>query len=371
MTPRFWIAVALASAAIIVANLWYIDAAPEQAAPAASSTVAVVETQKQVETISLAATATATTAASEKPKAANARTTVKKTQAALPPPLPPQPTQSEFDATAAVLRSALVNILCLTGRRDIPSISGSGVIIDPRGVILTNAHIAQYFLYLGDPSLNVSCSVRVGGPAQNAYYARVVFISPSWVNANANILSEQNPTGNGESDFAFLAVSGSASNTPLPATFPFIALSQSEAYAGEPVVIGSYAAQFLSSSEIQSSLYPTIVFGSIKAIFTFVETSIDVITLGGSAAAQEGSSGGGVARAPGVIEGIITTSTTEGDTASRTLGGITASYIRRTVETASGMALSDLLAKSPIAAADDFAPQIAGLRSILTASLSH
>ena len=43
-------------------------------------------------------------------------------------------------------RSALVNILC-EATAPLRSTSGSGVIIDSRGVILTNAHIAQLFLF--------------------------------------------------------------------------------------------------------------------------------------------------------------------------------------------------------------------------------
>ena len=50
-----------------------------------------------------------------------------------------------FESIDAITRPALVNILCRPrGAGPIASpISGSGVIIDPRGVILTNAHVAQ------------------------------------------------------------------------------------------------------------------------------------------------------------------------------------------------------------------------------------
>src|SRR3989344_8595044 len=51
-----------------------------------------------------------------------------------------------FDEINRKTREALVNIIC-TSRRGgaFNLISGSGVVIDPRGVILTNAHLGQYF----------------------------------------------------------------------------------------------------------------------------------------------------------------------------------------------------------------------------------
>ena len=96
---------------------------------------------------------------------------------------------------------------------------------------------------------------------------------------------------------------------------------------GTPVVIASYGAQFLEQSQVQSALFPTVVFGSVKDIFTFATNTIDVLALGGSAAAQEGSSGGGVSDAAGKLVGTITTSTTKGTTDTRSLSAITASYI--------------------------------------------
>ncbi|MDO8624360.1 MAG: serine protease [bacterium] len=290
-----------------------------------------------------------------------------------------QPTQTDFDTAAGTLREALVNILCISHDTRIHSTSGSGVIVDPRGVIVTNAHIAQYFLLASDPSLKTSCVIRRGSPAQTAYRAKLMFISPAWIRANADVLSKTHPTGSGENDFAFLSITGSTSLTtsesetsaPLPATHPFIPLTRDEAYADEPVVIGSYAAQFLTAGEVQSSLYPTIVFGMVKAIFTFTDQTIDVVALGGSAAAQEGSSGGGIARADGTLAGVITTSTIEGDTSTRNLSGITASYIRRDYAAETSATLEELFAKSPTEAVEDFAPQISGLLAVLTASFSN
>jgi len=272
-----------------------------------------------------------------------------------------------LDRSAATLRAALVNIICYVPiGSGLQSISGSGIIVDAKGFILTNAHIAQYFL-LADRG--AECAVRTGSPAADRYDAALAYIPSAWLIANADVLTQTAPSGTGEYDFAFLSITGSATSAALPTEFPSVPLAQVPPPAGTPVVIASYGAQFLQSSQVQSSLFPTIVFGSVKEVYTFVTNTIDVLALGGSAAAQEGSSGGGVADVSGELVGTITTSTIEGATETRSLDAITASYIRSAYASATGSALDLLLAKSPVTAADDFAPQIPALEAILTAHL--
>ena len=279
--------------------------------------------------------------------------------------LPPE--SASLDASAVTLRAALVNIICYApAGSGLRSISGSGVIVDPKGIILTNAHIAQNFL-LADR--NVSCTIRAGSPAIDTYKASLIYISPAWIQANANILTQTNPSGTGEYDFAFLAITKSATSAALPSSFPFIPLATAPPPTGTPVVIASYGAQFLESNQIQSFLFPTIVFGSVKDVFTFAATTIDVLTLGGSAAAQEGSSGGGVADGNGKLVGTITTSTTNGPTDTRKLDAITASYIRAEYASETGRALDLLLTEATSTSVANFAPQIPALESILTANL--
>ena len=272
-----------------------------------------------------------------------------------------------LDASASILRAALVNIICYApASSGLHSISGSGVIIDPKGFILTNAHIAQYFL-LTDRA--VSCTIRSGSPATDKYTAQLIYISPLWLRANATVLTQTLPSGTGEYDFALIAIDKSSTNAPLPASFPSIPLAILPPPSGTPVVIASYGAQFLETNQIQSSLFPTVVFGSVKEVFTFALNTIDVLSLGGSAAAQEGSSGGGVSDASGSLVGTITTSTVEGATATRELDAITASYIRSEYASEMGSALDLLLAESAAAAIADFAPRIPALEAIITVGL--
>lgn len=274
---------------------------------------------------------------------------------------------TSLDDSARSLRASLINIICQTpAGSNLKSISGSGIIIDAKGIILTNAHIAQYFLLL---DRGVTCTVRSGSPATSTYSATLIYISPTWIRLNESIMTDRIPTGTGEFDFALLAITKSATNNPLPPSFPAVPLAKSSPTPGTPVVIASYGAQFLEISQIQSSLFPTIVFGSVKKVYTFNENSIDILALGGSAAAQEGSSGGGVTDVTGELVGTITTSTVVGATDTRSLNAITASYIRSEYmrETASSI---DVLLNAPtVASIADFAPQIPVLEAILTKNL--
>lgn len=314
----------------------------------------------------LIATTTATSTPS-KPKPAKV---IKSTPATATPVAPPAiiaTPAGDLSSSATEIRAALVNIICIAPvSSGVQSISGSGVIIDPRGIILTNAHIGQYFL-LRDRG--VRCTIRTGSPAKDTYTASLIFISPAWISTNSHAITEAQPMGTGEHDIALVAVTGSTPGASLPSSFSFAPLAQDTPAVTTPVVIGSYAAQFLESSAIVSSLYPTIVYGSIQDVFTFATNSIDLVSLGGSAAAQEGSSGGGVVDALGNLIATITTSTTAGDTASRELNAITAAYIRRDYVAETSTTISTLLADSPSLMISNFAPQIAGLEAQITANL--
>ena len=351
--------------------------APVSNTPVASSTLSV-EPGFTLPTITLpslepaANTPTSTTAVPKKivPPAKKPAPVPATTPAPVPvvAPAPITPSGSvALDAAASALRGALVNIICYVPLGSgLHSISGSGIFIDSKGIILTNAHVAQYFL-LADRG--TSCTIRAGSPARDGYEAKLIFISPAWLKANATVLTQTLPSGTGEYDFALLAVSSSATSLALPPSFPSLPLASVPPQAGTPVVIATYGAQFLDPGQIQSGLSPTVVFGSVKDVFTFGTNTIDVLALGGSAAAQEGSSGGGVADASGSLVGTITTSTVSGDTSTRSLDAITASYIRAEYANETGQALDLLLAKPTSAAIAAFASQLPALEAILTANL--
>ncbi|MDP2594258.1 MAG: trypsin-like peptidase domain-containing protein [bacterium] len=284
--------------------------------------------------------------------------------------LPPAPavSQEALDASAAALRAALVNIVCIApvGSK-LHSTSASGILLGRAGYILTNAHVGQYFL-LADQG--VSCAVRTGSPATTAYRAALVFIPTRWIRDNPTVLAQDAPSGTGERDFAILAVTRSATASPLPALFPGLTLAFSTPPPGTPIVIASYGAQFLEFNQIETSLSPILVFGSIQKLFTFGTGTADVLSVSGSVASQEGSSGGGIIDGDGMLIADITTSTVTGDTSTRSLSAITGAYIRREYATETGSTLDVLLAAPPSEAVAAFAPQIPALEAILLPALA-
>lgn len=368
---RYLAILALPIAAIFVANLPETTVVDRSSLVPASAPVVIA--------VAAASSSPATTvpAATSSPKAAPVISVARKPVVSEIPAAPvdqnvfpaPQmvPDEASFAATAATLRAALVNILCYApAGSGLRSSSGSGIFIDPKGIILTNAHVAQHFL-LADRG--VSCAIRAGSPAVDKYEAALLYISPSWLNANPTVLAKAVSNGTGEYDFALLAITKSATTAPLPAPFPFIPLARDLYPPGTPVVIASYGAQFLGSDQVQTALSPTVVFGLVKDIFTFATSTVDVLSLGGSAAAQEGSSGGGVAEPSGKLAGTITTSTVTGTTDTRALSAITASYIRTQYERETGSSLDALLSESVSISIAAFKPRIQELESIITAGL--
>ncbi len=227
-------------------------------------------------------------------------------------------------------RKSIVNILCQINGDNLSTITGSGVIIDPRGIILTNAHIAQYMLLQNYKFKNfVDCTIRTGEPAYPRYKAELIYISPDWVKENKSILTEENPKGTGENDFAFLRITESIDKTPLPA-FNFIRPDvREEIEIGEPVLLASYPAGFLGSISVLQGLYINSAITTVQKVFTFTDTTLDLISVGGTVLSQKGSSGGAVVDRYGRIIGLISTSSEADTTSERDLRAITMAHINR------------------------------------------
>ncbi len=257
----------------------------------------------------------------------------------------------KLSSAGSKLLGSMVNIVCVSGVKNIPSISGTGVIIDSRGIILTAAHVAQLFLlqdYLGKDK--VECVIRNGSPARRAYLGEPIYVSPKWVLKNPATLRSVSPLGTGEDDFAVLGITDTATTTPLPDTFAARTLATDEPNVGDPISIGSYGAQYLTSAELNYALYPILVFGSIKDRFTFKANTVDLFSVEGSAASQEGSSGGGIVNANGQVMGIITTSSIAGNLATRSLNIITIGHIRRSFASDTGTSFDASLQNQSITA---------------------
>ncbi len=257
-------------------------------------------------------------------------------------------------------RTAIVNILCGTASNGLlKPISGSGVIIDPRGIILTNAHIGQYFLLRDYPSKNsVDCVVRMGSPAHPLYRAQLVYLPPAWIDDNASQLIAEHGVGTGQNDYAFLQISGPTDPTrTLPSLYPFISMSGQTPDTGDGILIAGYPAGFLDGITIEKSLYPTSAFTAVGQLYSFDKSSsVDVISLGGTVVAQGGASGGAVVRVyDGKLTGIIATATTGSTTASRDLRAITVGHLDRSLRAYGKGGLVAFLSSDMWAEAADFA----------------
>ncbi len=270
-----------------------------------------------------------------------------------PYPFPPQ----QDTALNDMARLALVNILCTqTGNGESKSISGSGVIIDPRGVILTNAHIAQYVLLSQDTRINISCAIRTGAPASSRWGAEILFMPPVWIEEHADEIAMSRPMGTGEHDYALLLITRSLNTIPLPPSFPFLHFDTREAigFQDDKILVASYPTEFVGNAVIQSSLYPVTSLATIQKLLTFASTTADLLSLGGIVGAQGGSSGGAVLNMWGFLVGLISTSSEGETTATRDLRAISLSYIERDMIVQAGFGLSKILEGDVVAMALDF-----------------
>jgi len=360
------------SAAIVFAFVVSVAAPPVAEAPGEPQPAVIVATTSPKSATTTLAVASTTPA---KPIPAKATSTLpSKPKPADPAPTPKvedlkitlnQAIQSITDLASAAsttpvnerVRSALVNIICTTQTGGpLESISASGVIIDPRGVIITNAHAAQFFLLKDYPSPNfVSCYIRTGSPASPKYTAELLFLPPTWIDKNAEKIIQENPTGNGEHDYAFLRITGSVSpSVPLPSEFPFVLTAINSAREGIDVLVAGYAAGFLGGITVAKDLYAVSAFSKIGTLYTYGTDTADLYSVGGTIVAQRGSSGGAVTTTDGTLIGVIVTSTQAENTANRDLRAVATSYIIRDFESERGKSLESVLSNDLKAEAETF-----------------
>jgi len=234
----------------------------------------------------------------------------------------------DFSEINEEARAALVNIFCRAGG-SLGSITASGVFINSNGVILTNAHVAQYILLAQSKKANLECTVRTGAPARDRFVARVLYVPPSWVREHAHDLNNENALGTGEHDWALLYVIESTDGSTLPSSFPFLPFDTRVGigFTGDSILIASYPAGFLGGTATISTLYPASTVTTIQSLLTFDSGVPEIFSLGGSVAAQSGSSGGAVVNGWGYLIGLITTMSNAETTAERDLRAVALNYV--------------------------------------------
>jgi hypothetical protein len=236
----------------------------------------------------------------------------------------------------ASVADALVNIFCtMKTKRSIRATSGSGVFIADTGVILTNAHVAQFLLINQNTAgITSSCVVRSGSPAIPKYYADLLYISPLWIKDNAALLQTEHPSGTGERDYALLYVTKAVDGATLPSSFPALPIDVTpfnKTSKNEVVRAGGFPAEIIRTEGPKALLMPTVATTTITELFTYTRDNIDLVGIAPSSVGEQGSSGGPITTLDDTVIGLISTKGNEAKDGAKSLRAITIPYINRTI----------------------------------------
>ncbi len=256
--------------------------------------------------------------------------------------------QSAFSPETPInvqMKASIVNILC-EYKTDAytRTTTGTGFFIHENGVILTNAHVAQFLLLKGthDTIKAAGCIVRSGDPATPRYKAELLFISPTWISHNAKLITEETPRGTGEFDYALLYVAGSLDGTPLPTVFPAIPVDTtflSKNLTNAEVLTAGYPAEKLFQNGANAKLIPKVASTTIHELYTFGSNYADIFSIGSTQVGEQGASGGPIVLPTKGAIGLIVTKGDELTDGTSSLRGLTLSYIDRTIQAETGFSL--------------------------------
>lgn len=244
--------------------------------------------------------------------------------------------------------SSLVNIFCTFETKEyIRTTTGTGFFIDQDGIIMTNAHIAQFLLLeKTDAFGETDCVVRTGSPASPRYTADLLYIPPTWVQENAALIDDAAPMGTGERDYALLFVSGDMEGWPLPAEFPALPFDDEllpVSVRESKVVAAGYPATDLVMNGAKSELLAKLADTSISELYTFGSNYADVFSVRGSEVGAQGSSGGPIVNNEGKVIGMIATRGDDEADGAGSLRAITLSHVNRTIKEETGFSLTEQL----------------------------
>lgn len=242
---------------------------------------------------------------------------------------------------------ALVNVFCqYKTDRYIRTTTGTGFFINPKGVIITNAHVAQFLLLenVKHASGTVDCVIRSGNPAKAVYKAELLYISPTWVVENKKVIAEESPQGTGERDYALLYVTKTLDDSPLPTQFPAIPISTTllpRSTAGTSVTVAGYPAEAFLRGGADTQLLPITAQTKVGTLYTFGSNYADIFSINESPVGEQGASGGPIISDTGRSAiGLIVTKGDMETEGAHSLRALTLSYVDRTIIEETGFSLA-------------------------------
>lgn len=242
------------------------------------------------------------------------------------------------------VQNVVVNIVCLEKTKTYTRMtSGSGVIVSPTGLILTNAHVAFPFLKSSQfGNSTYSCSVRRENIPNYGYNVELVYYPVDWLANNSEVMKEASPVGTGENDYAFVQITTPLGPTPKITSFPYAStkVTFSDLKANSPITVAGYPATNSGVLAIDTKPGLKVAESIIADFFTFKERSFDVLQTGVNNVAHRGSSGGGIFNKENLYGIIVTTNT---NASGSYINALTLPYIKKDFEKDTGISFNDFV----------------------------